>query len=132
MTLSPEEMQTLIQQQAELIARLTAKQDAEDSAEQQAAEAEFRQLATAQPMIERPCPFCQLVHDPSPNAQLICRCLYCGTVGPISGSTTDPRLGTGPVCQRCLGPVSGRDYLKQAESEAFGRPKTTLPWESAQ
>jgi hypothetical protein len=66
-----------------------------------------------------PCPLCQTVHSKDPYAPLTCRCLYCGQVGPVAMSTTDPRLGTGVVCRRCC----GIDALAAT-------PQAQMPWES--
>lgn len=66
-----------------------------------------------------PCPLCQQVHSKDPYAPITCRCLYCGQIGPVAMSTTDPRLGTGVVCRRCC----GIDTLA-------GAPQSQMPWES--
>lgn len=75
-----------------------------------------------------PCPLCQQVHSKDPAAPVVCRCLYCGQIGPIAMSTHDPALGQGVVCRRCCSGFAP-DY-QRAESEASARGfASKMPWE---
>lgn len=76
------------------------------------------------------CQACGTVHSKDSRAVPVCRCLYCGQVGPVAMSTTDARLGTGVVCRTCCGGAP-RQSFQQLEAEALARqtPSGSMPWD---